>query len=393
MTVAWSYHLRNAVARWRSTAATVGGIAVVVLVFALLEALAAGIETIGANTGDPRNLLVTRRGATAETTSQVTLEQARTLRYLPGIARDAAGEPLASADLLIVVNLPRTAAGDDANVQLRAVSATGLALRPQVRLVAGRWFRPGQREVVASDRLAARFASLRPGAVFASSGHEFTVVGTFDGGESAFDSEVWLDADEARAAFDRDNYSSVVLRPENSVAREELVRRIETDKRLKLRAQAESEYYASQTTTAVPLKVLGRFLAVTMSVGACFAAMNTMYAAVGARTREIGTLRVLGFGRAGILAGFMVEGTLLALAGGIIGCALSLLAQPAMTAFGVSLGTINFDTFSETILRFSVTPAVAVKSLLFAAALGLAGSFLPAIRAARLPVIGALRAV
>ncbi len=391
MTIALGYHLRNVIQRWRSTLATTGGIAVVVLVYVLLEALAAGVEQVGANTGDPRNLLITRRGATAETTSQITVEQSRLLKYFEGIARDQNQEPLLSTDLLIVINLPRDEGA--ANVQMRAVSTAGVILRPQVTLRQGRWFKPGMREVVASERMARRFPSLRLGETFTTSGATFTVVGLFDGDGSAFDSEVWLDADEARAIFDRDNYSSLLLRPADERARVELIERIENDKRLKLRVESEVEYYRSQTTTAAPLKVLGGFLASTMSIGACFAAMNTMYASVAARTREIGTLRVLGFRRLAVMTGFLVEGMCLASLGGAIGCVLSLFAQPLMTMSGASMGTLNFDTFSETILQFAVTPEVALRGMVFSVIIGLIGSFLPALRAARLPVISALRSI
>ncbi len=363
----------------------------VVLVYVLLEALAAGVEQVGANTGDPRNLLITRRGATAETTSQVTVEQARLLKYFEEIAKDENNNPLLSTDLLIVINLPRE--DGTANVQMRAVSSAGVTLRPQVKLTQGRWFVPGKREVIASEKMARRFPGLRLGANFATSGATFEVVGLFDGDGSAFDSEVWLDADEARAIFDRANYSSLLLRPVDERAHAALIERIENDKRLKLRVESEVKYYQSQTTTAAPLKVLGGFLASTMSIGACFAAMNTMYASVAARTREIGTLRVLGFRRFAVMAGFLVEGMCLAALGGAVGCGLSFFAQPLMAMSGASLGTLNIDTFSETILEFAVTPAVALKGMIFSVLIGLIGSFLPALRASRLPVISALRSI
>jgi len=253
--------------------------------------------------------------------------------------------------------------------------------------VAGRWFEPGKRQVVVSRRLAARFAQFNIGDRFVVAGQPVTVVGWLDGGYSAFDSEVWLDADEARSIFDRDHYSSVLLRLADPAAGQALIDRIEAHKRLPLRAEYETRYYAAQTKTALPIRILGHFLATAMSIGAVFAAMNTMYANVGARTREIGTLRVLGFRRRTILFAFIVEGTILALAGGLLGCLL------ALPMHGVSTGTIGFDRFSEIVFQFRITPWLAAKGMAFAAAVGVAGSLLPALRAARLPIMAALRAV
>jgi putative ABC transport system permease protein len=214
-----------------------------------------------------------------------------------------------------------------------------------------------------------------------------TVVGEFDAGNSAFDSEVWMDADEARAIYDRQSYSSVLVRVTSPAAAKEISDRLEADKRLPLRADLEVDYYAKQTATAKPIKILGDFLATAMSIGAVFAAMNTMYASVGSRTREIGTLRVLGFRRRTILASFIIEGALLAAIGGVIGCLL------ALPLHGYSTGTMSFNTFSETVFQFRITPWLAAKGILFAVVVGVVGSLLPAIRAARLPVISALKSV
>jgi putative ABC transport system permease protein len=262
-----------------------------------------------------------------------------------------------------------------------------MELRPQVRLVAGRWFAPGHREVVASRRLAARFASFELGDRIKSGTRELTVVGWLDGGDSAFDSEVWMDADEARLLFDRQHYSSVLARAVNEAAMGALTNRIENDRRLPLRALPEVAYYQAQTLTAMPIKVLGGFLATMMSIGAIFAAMNTMYASVGARTREIGTLRVLGFRRRTVVLSFLLEGAFLALIGGVLGCLLSLPLN------GYATATIGWETFSETVFRFTITPALMGQGLLFAVLMGLLGSLLPAWRASRLPVIAALKSL
>jgi putative ABC transport system permease protein len=381
------YNFRNVLVRWRSTLTTILGIALVVGVYVLMQAMAAGIEKSSANTGSRDNLLLVRRGSTAESSSIVSREQLRSLIYSPEIARNGAGEPLVSADLLVLLNLPRRDGAGEANVLLRGVSPRGRELRGQVRLVEGRWFEAGRREVVVSQRLASRFAGFEIGGSFKSGPATYKVVGHTDCGKSAFDSEVWMDVDEACAIFDREQYSSLLVRPSDGVAATNLMRRIEDDKRLQLQVRVESEYYAEQTGTARPIKWLGNFLAISMSVGAIFAAMNTMYAAVAARTREIGTLRVLGFRRRTVVAGFLIEGAFLACLGGILGCVLSL----AMNGYAV--GTLNFSTFSETVFEFRITPWLMLKGILFSVLVGVTGTFLPALRASRLPVIVALKSL
>jgi putative ABC transport system permease protein len=381
------YNLRNVLIRWRSTLATILGVALVVAVYVLVQSLAIGLEKSSGNTGDPRNVMVVRKGSTAESSSQITREQVRLMQYWEEIARDDAGRVLLTADVLVLINLPRRANNGEANVLVRGISPVGMQLRPQVTLVEGRWFTPGKREVVASRRLARRFANLEVGGTFRTAGRELTVVGHTDGGSSAFDSELWMDTDECRAIFDRDYYSSVLVRAADDVAQGSITNRLEVEKRLPLRAMKETAYYASQTMTAMPIKFLGSFLATAMSIGAVFAAMNTMYASVGSRTREIGTLRVLGYRRRSILAGFLIEGALLAFIGGLLGCAL------ALPMHGYSTGTISFETFSETVFQFQITPGLAGQGLIFAVIVGLVGSFLPALRASRLPVIAALKSV
>ena len=381
----FKYHIRSIFVRWRSTLATILGLALVIAVFVMVQSLAIGIEKSSANTGDPRNLLVTRQGALAETTSVITREQFNIIRYLPGVARDAAGVPIASGDVLIIINLPRREGSGTANVMVRGVAPAGRLLRPQVALIEGRWFEPGKREAVASRRLAGRFANLQVGQRFKTGGVELTVVGLFDGQRSAFDSELWIDADEARSAFDRPDYSSMLLRPESDESLRQIKQSLEADRRLKVKAVQEVDYYKEQTRTAGPIKWLGNGLAVVMSIGALFAAMNTLYASVGARTREIGTLRVLGFRRRSILLGFLLEGAMLAGIAGVLGCLL------ALPMHGYSTGTLGWETFSETVFDFQITPALAAKGIVFAVAVGLVGSFLPALRAARLPVIASLK--
>jgi putative ABC transport system permease protein len=387
MALPLKYNFQNVFIRWRATLATILGVALVVSVYVLVQSLAAGLEKSSRNTGDPRNLMIVRKGSTAESSSQVTREQFKTFQYLPQITRDENNQPLISADVLVLISLLRRETAGEANVTVRGITAIGMKLRPQVSLVQGRWFTPGKREAVVSEKLARRFANCGIGQQFKTGAHYLTVVGTLFGGNSAFDSEIWMDADEARSIFDRENYSSVLARTVSEAGAAEIIHRIESDKRLPLRADYEVKYYSEQTRTALPIKILGNFLATAMSIGAVFAAMNTMYASVGSRTREIGTLRVLGFRRRTILTSFIIEGVILAAIGGVLGCLLSL------PMHGYSTGTISFNTFSEVVFQFRITPLLAAKGMLFSVLVGIAGSLLPAIRASRLPVISALKAV
>ncbi len=387
------YNFKSVFIRWRATAATVLGIALVVTVFVLMQAMAAGLERSSQNTGDPRNVMIVRKGSTAESSSQVSREHLKILQYWPEIERDAQGHPIVSADLAIIINLPRREGAGEANVTMRGVTPMGIELRPQVKLVSGRWFTPGKREAVVSAKMAKRFANTDLGQKFKTGPTELTVVGWFEASDSAFDSEMWMDADEARSAFDRESYSSVLARVGSTNAAAALAKRIDLEKRMPLRAEMETEYYAKQTKTALPIKILGEFLAIAMSVGAVFAAMNTMYASVGSRTREIGTLRVLGFRRRTILASFNLEGAILAGLGGVLGCGMALLAQWLCVALGVRFGTLSFNTFSEVIFQFRITPMLMAQGVIFAVIVGILGSFFPAIRAARLPVIAALKSL
>ncbi len=387
MALPLNYSLRNALVRWRSTIATVLGIALVVFVFVLLQSLAAGIEKSSSNTGDPRNIMVVRKGSTAESASLISRQTLTEIRYFEEIARNKNGEPIISADVLVLASLPRRDGSGEANVLLRGVTARGLELRPQVKISEGRWFEAGKREIVVSAKLAKRFANFDIGQSFKTGSATFTVVGWLEGGGSAFDSECWLDADECRSTFERDMYSSFLIQPSDEGAGEKLIARIEADRRFKLKAEKEVEYYRKQTMTAAPIKWLGGFLAVMMSVGAVFAAMNTMYAAVGARTREIGTLRVLGFRRRSVVAALLLEGGLLALVGGVLGCAIAFYWN------GYTTATMGMETFSEIVFEFRVTPKLVVEGLVFAVIVGLIGTLFPAIRAARLPVILALKSI
>jgi putative ABC transport system permease protein len=387
MALPLKYSIRNIFIRWRSTISTVLSITLVVAVWMVMQALAAGLEKSAGNTGDPRNLLIVRKGADSESASQITLENLDVLRYAEEIARDEDGKPILSADALVVIYIQRAAEGEGgANVIFRGVSPKGAGLRPQIKLVEGRWFTPGLREVTISRRMAGRFADMHVGGTIKIGARELKVVGHFDGGGSAYDSEAWLDADEARALFSRENYASVLVRPVDAEAGARLKTKLESDKRLVVRVVPEVDYYKEQTKVAGPIRWAGGMLAGVMSIGAVLAAMNTMYASVGARTREIGTLRVLGFRRRIVVGAILLEGAGIAFIGGALGTVCALLFS------GYRAGVFNFQTFSESVFELYVPPELIPKGLLFAVIVGAIGSLLPALRAARMPVIAALKA-
>ena len=277
------YNVRNVFVRWRATLATIFGVALVVAVYVLVNRRRR-TQKSSRNTGDPRNIMIVRKGSTANPAARSRANNLKPSNISPG--SPGTKKPTACpADVVLLISLPRKDNSGEANVTVRGITPIGMQLRPQVRMAEGRWFSPGKREAVVSTRLAQRFADCLPGETFRTGGHELTVVGLMDGGNTAFDSEIWMDADEARSVFDRENYSSVLVRVNDTNSAAALISRIESDKRLPLRADFEVKYYGEQTKTALPIKILGDFLATAMSIGAVFAAMNTMYASVGARTR------------------------------------------------------------------------------------------------------------
>jgi putative ABC transport system permease protein len=386
MALPLKYNLRNLRVRWRSTLATVLGIGLVVMVFIFVRSLGHGMEATYIRTGDPRNLIVLRKGATAESSSQISRDEARRIQYLTGIARDPAGNPIASAEIIVLILLDRITGDGTANVLVRGVGSMATRLRPQLRLIEGRMLQPGLNECIVSRRISERFKHCRVGDSFQSGKTTWRVVGIFDAQQSAYESEIWVDADEARAAFKRSFYGSVLLRPVDPAAAEVLKQRMLSDRLLSVKVMTESAYYEEQTQSAGFLRFLASFLAVIMSIGAGFAAMNTMYAAVGARTREIGTLRVLGFRRRQIYASILFESVLLSLMGGVFGGLVSLLFNL------VSTGTIS-ASFAEVAFQFRVTPTMIADGMGFALVMGILGGLLPARLAARKPVLDALRSV
>jgi putative ABC transport system permease protein len=385
MAIPLKYNVRNLLVRRISTAMTVLSIGLVVAVFLCLMALSAGIERTLTASGDPGNVLVLRKSAQVESQSAVTKSDYQIIRYMDGIAQGPGGEALVSPEVLVLLNIQRRGQGGASNVNVRGVGTTSFALRPYVRVVEGRLFRPGFREMVVARNLAGRFENTGVGRQMKFGKGTWTVVGHFDAGGTAFDSEMWCDADELMSEFDRSGYSSVLLRSRDDRAQRSLISLIGADRRMQLEAIDEKAYYEKQMVAGIGIRILATVMALFMGTGACFAAMNTMYAAVSNRTREIGTLRALGFSRGNVLLSFLFESVLLALVGGGIG---ALLALPVN---GLATGSANFMTFTEITYNFRITLPLIVTALALAGALGVLGGFFPARAAARQQIIEALR--
>lgn len=384
MLIPIKYNVRYLATRWKSTAITAGTFALVVATFVIVMSLAQGIERALAATGNPLNVIVMRSGAQVEGQSQLTLAQYEVSRNAPGIEPAPDGGPLAAPEILVLVNVPRRN-GKTANLQIRGVHPNAFLLRPMVRILEGRNFRPGLREAIVPRSVANRFKGFDLGSRPRLGRGQFTIVGIFDAQGSAFDSEVWADGKEIMQEFDRDFYCSVTVRARDSEAVRAIQDYVSADRRLKLVAKNEAQYYAEQTKTSRPVKAFASFLAITMAIGACFAGMNTMYANVASRVREIGTLRILGFSGTAIMASFLIESLFLSMIGGALGCVL------AMPINGLATGTTNFESFSEIVFHFAITPELMLKGMGFAAVMGIVGGFPPAWTASRQPILAALR--
>jgi putative ABC transport system permease protein len=382
-----SYVGRNLGVRKVTTALTASGLALVVYVFATVLMLDAGLRQTLVDTGLPDNALVIRRGSETEIQSGVERAQAEVVESQPEVALGPGGERLMSKETVVLISLNKRATEKPSNVVIRGVGPQGLALRPQVHLVEGRMFRPGTSEIIAGRAIGQRFAGAGIGETLRFGMRDWTVVGHFDAGHSGFNSEIWGDADQLIQAFRRNVYSSVILRLTQADALDAVKTRLESDPRLTVELKRESTFYAEQSEQLSRfIRYLGVTLSVIFSSGATIGAMITMYASVANRTAEIGTLRALGFRRASILWAFLLESLLLGLLGGILGVALASLMQ------WVSFSTMNFQTFSELAFSFTLTGKIVVESLIFSLIMGLAGGFLPAIRAARLKIVDSLRA-
>jgi ABC-type antimicrobial peptide transport system permease subunit len=387
MRIPFSYIARNMAARRLTTVLTAGGMALVVYVFATVLMLAAGLEQTLVATGQDDNVVMIRRSSQTEVQSGIDRRSAAIIESLPDIATGGDGQKLISKEPVVLINLPKRDSGKPSNVVIRGVTPIGLELRPQVRIVQGRMFRPGTSEIVAGRAIANGFQHAGLGEQLRFAQRDWTVVGVFDAGRTGFDSEVWGDAEQLLQSFRRTSYSSLIFRLIDSDRFDAVQMAVQGDPRLTVEAKRETRFYAEQSEALSKfIRYLGTSIAVIFSIGAIIGAMITMYAAVASRTGEIGTLRALGFSRGAILVAFLAEALLLGLVGGIVG----LVAASFMQSLSIS--TMNFQTFAEIAFSFTLTPGIVVASLVFALAMGFVGGFLPAARAARMKIVDALRA-
>lgn len=384
MAIPISYNIRNLILRKRLTLMTALGIALTVTTTVFLMMLLAGMRKAFVSSGDPLNVLVLRKGSTSELTGGFTLDKLPILKQLPGIATDSHGQPLVSGEWVVVVTLPRN--GTEVNVTLRGMDQDGIELRRNhVKLIEGRWFAPGQREVVVSRSIHSRYPNTKVGDSMDLKG-PWKIVGIFDGGGSAYDSEIWSDLNQVAGQFDRQGaLGSAYLRATDAVAADALKHRVVDDQQLQLDGMLETEYYDKQTSNGGGIRLMGYIVAFTMAIGSIFAATNTMYAAVAYRSREIATLRVIGFRRGSIVASFIFESVLLALLGAAIGILLML------PFHGMSTSTSNQVTFSEVVFTMRITLSVVITAVVFAIVMGLIGGVAPAWGAARREILAALR--
>jgi putative ABC transport system permease protein len=390
MGIPLKYNLRNLVVRKVSTGMTVLGIALVVTVFLLVMSLAEGVRKTLSTTVSPLNIVVLRVGAQSDVQSYVSRDQVEAIRTLDGIAKGEDGQPVVSSEMVVLINIPRRD-GKRTNVIVRGVDPIAFTIRgDNVKVVEGSMFRPGTSEAIASTRLRQRFADMQIGGTIQSGSERYTLVGFFDASGSPYDSEIWGDLHNVQEQAHRGTgFSSVMVRATDSGARDRVIAGVKGDQRIKLEATPETEYFAKQMGTAKPIQFLAYLVAVIMAIGASFGAMNTMYAQVSARTREIATLRALGFSRTVVLISFVLESTCLGLLGGVVGGALAaVIVHVFLTA---PTGTNNFQTFAEILFHFELTAPLLVAGVIFSLAMGLFGGLFPAARAARLKITSALR--
>jgi ABC-type antimicrobial peptide transport system permease subunit len=386
MALPFSYNLRNLQVRKTTTILTALGIALTVSVLLGILAMVAGLKSALSSTGHPLNLIVLRKNSTSELISQIAREALSSIRFKDGIQKFPDGEPMVSGEIVTVINLPQEGNSEGSNVSLRGVSKVGIQMRSEITIATGRWFQPGQREVVVGKAVTSRYLNVALGDSIRFGRGDWKIVGIMDAQKSAFDSEVWGDLNQIATDFNRNEVlSSALVRATDPTALQALANSMSDDQRLYLEGKTEVDYYAQQTDSARPVQFLGVFVAVIMAIGSCFAAMNTMYAAVARRSKEIGTLRVLGFSRVSILVSFVVESLLLSLLGGLLGL---LFVLPLN---GLEAGIGNNVTFSQTGFDFKITPAIIVWGIVFASVMGVLGGFLPARMASKADILNALR--
>ncbi len=380
-------NIRSMPQRRGSSLVAITGIAGVVVVFVSVLSIAQGFRAAMTTAGDPRTAIVMRAGTDAEMSSVLMRANTQLVKDAPGIARGADG-PVASAELFVIVNHPKRSTGLDANVPLRGVEPAAFDVRPQLKIVEGRRFEPGRNEIIVGKAAAGQFADLGVGQTVRWGENVWTIVGMFEAGGSISESEIWCDARVLQGAYRRgDSFQSVYVQLEREDSLDAFRAALAADPRLNVMVERETDYLAAQSVVLQTIiRTIGFVIAGLMAVGAIFGSINTMYNAVASRTREIATLRALGFGAVSIVSSVMAESTVLALVGGVLG---GLLAWAGFDGYQTS--TMNFQSFSQVAFAFRVTPALLIQGLACALIMGLIGGILPAIRAARLPIVDALR--
>jgi ABC-type antimicrobial peptide transport system permease subunit len=379
------YNVRSIMRRPVSTASTAVSIGLVVAVFVAMLALATGFRAALASTGSPDNAIVLRQGANDELSSGITRDAARTISSFSHIATGEDGLPLVSPEVYVLLN-PDRKTGGIGNVVARGVSDRAFLVRKGIRIVAGRKFASGASEVIIGQRIAERFVNMDIGDSLEFGGRKWAVVGHFAADGSGFESEVWGENEQFMPVFRGQVYQVVIFRLAPGVTLDEAKRAMESDPRIQVSVRDEQDFYTSQSgILSKTLKIMAVFISVIMSVGAVFGAINTMYAAVSSRSSEIAVMLTLGFRPRSVLASFLAEAAVIALLGGVLGC---LFALPIN---GIATSTTNWQSFSEVAFAFRVTPVLLVYGLAFAVVMGVLGGFFPALRAARMPVVQALR--
>jgi putative ABC transport system permease protein len=383
-----SYNFRSIRERWTSTIVAILGIAGTVGVFVAMLSLARGFKATLVASGSPGNALVMRAGSSSEMMGGITLDSIKVLQDAPGVARDASGAPLVTQEVVGVAPFPLITTGTDANVQVRGVSPNVLQIRTFVKMAQGRMFTPGLNELVVGKNATRTYAGLKLGDNVTFGGGHWQVVGIFDAGGSAFDSEVWCDAKILNQVLKRPEniFQSATVHLASPDTFNAFKDSVTSDPRLNVDAVREIDYYAKQSTTMTRLiTVLGGLVAAIMAIGAIFGALNTMYSAVAERGREIATMRALGFGTFTVLLSFLFEALLISFAGGLLGC------LAVLPLNGYTTSTMNFQTFSNLAFAFKITFDLLLMGVLFALVMGVLGGLLPAVRAAVRPVAVALR--
>lgn len=388
MKIPFKYTLKNFTSRKLTTFITIFGVALVVFVFTAVLMMAYGIQKTLIATGQPDNVIITRKAATGEITSIVDGETQDVIRSLPHIAVDKTGNQIISKEPVVVINLEKFSGGMS-NVTVRGVSDVVFELRPQVKIIEGQMFNFGLRELIVGSGVTSKFKGAAIGDEVKFAGDNWKIVGIFDSDGSGFDSELWGDSKQLLNAFNRGNtVSSVTLKLDDVSNFDNFKKQFEFDKRLQqFEPKIEQKYFEEQSEfMAAFIRIIGIVITVIFSFGAMIGAAITMYAAVANRTVEVGTLRALGFKRSSILVVFLIESLVIAITGGVIGIFLASFLQ----FFNIS--TLNFQSFSELAFSFSLSPSIIITSLIFAIIMGIVGGFLPSVRASRLKIVNALRA-